>query len=29
LDFWVASFCPALLPHSKEILAPIVENILA
>jgi hypothetical protein len=29
MDFRVASFCPALLPHSQEILAPIVENIPA
>ncbi|MDN3273360.1 hypothetical protein QWJ07_03835 [Frankia sp. RB7] len=29
MDFRVASFCPALLPHSRQILAPIVENIPA
>ncbi len=29
MDFRLASFCPALLPHSRQILAPIVENIPA
>ena len=29
MDFRMTSFCPALLPHSQEILAPIVENIPA
>jgi len=29
MDFRVAPFRPALLPHSQEILAPIVENIPA
>lgn len=26
MDFRVASFCPALLPHQGQIMAPIVEN---
>lgn len=29
MDFRVASFCPALLPHSRQILAPIVESVPA
>jgi hypothetical protein len=29
MDFRVASFCPALLPHQSQIMAPIVQDIPA
>jgi hypothetical protein len=29
MDFRVASFCPALLPHQSQIMAPIIEEIPA